>query len=76
MLIAYGTIIELCEYIDDEMKFLDLSGVTTKIVTVAEIKENNKNDTQIYSLWENKFNYGKIKKLSIRIGVYGVYNQV
>ncbi len=76
MLIAYGTIIELCEYLDDEMQFLDLSGAVTKKITVKEIKENNKNDNQIYSLWENKFNYGKTKKLSIRIGIYGVYNQV
>ncbi len=76
MLIKEGTILELIKGLDDEMEFLDLSGVTTKIVTVAEIKENNKNDTQIYSLWENKFNYGKVKKLSIRIDRCGVYNQV
>lgn len=72
-------IYDLIKDLDDNLKFIDISGTSIKHVTIAEMKKEHVDDMEEgFFKAETKRNYGKNKKISIRTinGKYGVYNQV
>lgn len=71
------TILECLKDLPDNMEFIDLSLSSEAIKTVAEIREENKNNTSNeYYKKELSFNYGQRKIISIRCKWGGVFNQV